>query len=163
MSYEPEGYGDEGYERGAGSAAARSKVSTPAILLIVVGILNVLGGLYYAASGVNAMMNPQAAMQGVNPEQARQMEQAGVTPEQMVQWVSIGFIVLAVIAILCGGLAILAGVRMRNLESHGLAVFASILTLIPCISPLACCVLGEVAGIWALVVLMSQDVRSAFR
>jgi hypothetical protein len=163
MSYEPEGYGEEEYGAGAGSAAARSKVSTPGVLLIVVGILNLLGGLYYAVSGVNSMLNPQAAMAGMNAEQARQLEQAGMTPEQIVHGTAIVFLVFAGIAVIAALITLFGGVKMRNLQSHGLAVFGSILALLPCISPTGCCLLGQIAGIWALVVLMSQDVKSAFR
>ena len=65
------------------------------------------------------------------------------------------------IGILIGILILYAGVRMRALENHGLAVAASILAMIPCISP--CCILGLPFGIWALVVLLDANVKAAFR
>jgi hypothetical protein len=37
---------------------------------------------------------------------------------------------------------------------------ASIIAMIPCVSP--CCLLGLPIGIWALVVLMKPEVKSAF-
>ena len=52
-------------------------------------------------------------------------------------------------------------VKMMKLEHRGLAYAASILAMIPCISP--CCILGLPFGIWSLVVLADNDVKSAFR
>ena len=51
-----------------------------------------------------------------------------------------------------------------GLKSHRhFAVFVAVLTAIPCISPASCCLLGEAMGIWALVVLLNQEIRAAFR
>jgi hypothetical protein len=50
---------------------------------------------------------------------------------------------------------------MRKLESFGLCMTASILAMIPCLSP--CCILGLPFGIWALVVLNKPEVKSAFQ
>ena len=59
-------------------------------------------------------------------------------------------------------LNIIGGIQMLRLRSYGLALFASILAAIPCISCSACCGLGEGIGIWALVVLLNPEVRAAF-
>jgi hypothetical protein len=67
--------------------------------------------------------------------------------------------VAAIVALL----VILGAARMLVLKSYGLSLFAAILTAIPCISPSACCLLGEGVGIWAVIVLLNPDVRSAFR
>jgi hypothetical protein len=50
---------------------------------------------------------------------------------------------------------------MKNLQSYGLAMTASIVAMIPCISP--CCILGLPFGIWALVILNRPEVKAAFR
>jgi hypothetical protein len=50
---------------------------------------------------------------------------------------------------------------MISLRNYGLAMTSAVLTVIPCVTP--CCLLGQAAGIWALVVLMNNDVRAAFR
>jgi hypothetical protein len=49
---------------------------------------------------------------------------------------------------------------MQQLTSHGLAMAAAIIAMIPCFSP--CCVLGLPFGIWALVVLSKPEVKSQF-
>ncbi len=49
------------------------------------------------------------------------------------------------------------------MKSYALALCGAISAAIPCISATACCGLGEGIGIWALVVLLSPDVKSVFR
>jgi hypothetical protein len=156
MSYEPETYGPE-------PSAAADKTSVPGILLLITGVVNALGSLWYVVSGLNALLNPEAVRQGMNPEQVRQMEQAGMPPQTIVNAVIGVFLGLGGFGLLMAILTILAGVRMRSLRGYGLAVLCSIVALLPCISPSGCCLLGQVAGIWALVVLMNADVKAAFR
>ena len=164
MSYEPE---PDAYE--PTDAVARSKVSTPGILLIIVAILNILVGFYWTFRGVNAMLHPhqiEQAFAQMSPEQQKQFDELKKQGFDIQKYAQMGGptnLALGIIAVLCALVILFGGIQMRNLRGYGLAVFGSILALIPCISPTACCVLGEVAGIWGLVVLMSQDVKSAFR
>jgi hypothetical protein len=59
------------------------------------------------------------------------------------------------------GIAVFMGAsKMQALQSHQFAVTASILALVPCISP--CCLFGLPFGIWALVVLNKPAVKSWF-
>lgn len=55
---------------------------------------------------------------------------------------------------------IYAALKMKDLKQWNLAVVASVLAMVPCISP--CCIIGLPIGIWALVVLMRPDVKAAF-
>ena len=55
----------------------------------------------------------------------------------------------------------LGGMKMRALQSYGLAVTGSIMAIIPCCTNQCLC-LYMPFGIWALVVLMNQDVKAAF-
>jgi hypothetical protein len=54
-------------------------------------------------------------------------------------------------------------VQLRRLRTYWVAVSGALLAVVPCVSPLGCCGIGEAVGIWALVVLLNADVRSAFR
>jgi hypothetical protein len=54
----------------------------------------------------------------------------------------------------------LGALKMKKLESHAFAMAASILAMLPCVSP--CCLVGLPIGIWALVVLNKPEVKSAF-
>lgn len=55
---------------------------------------------------------------------------------------------------------IFAALKMKELTQWGLCVAASILAMIPCISP--CCIIGLPIGIWCLVVLNRPEVKAAF-
>lgn len=56
---------------------------------------------------------------------------------------------------------IYAALKMKDLKQWNLAVVASVLAMIPCITP--CCIIGLPIGIWSLVVLMKPDVKDAFK
>ena len=73
---------------------------------------------------------------------------------------SVFFIVIGVIGILRGILLIVGAVKMKNLDSYGLAMAAAILGVIPCFG---CWLIEAPFGIWALVVLNDPAVRAAFR
>ena len=54
---------------------------------------------------------------------------------------------------------LLGAVKMKNLQSYGLAMTACILAMLPCHS---CCLLGIPFGIWGLVMLSKPEVKDAF-
>jgi len=62
-----------------------------------------------------------------------------------------------VISIIAGIFIMIGAIKMRKLESYGLAMTASILSILCC----PCCV-GIGAGIWSLVVLNNEQVKAAF-
>lgn len=64
------------------------------------------------------------------------------------------------VGILVAVFVIYAAIKMRELTQWSLAVVASILAMIPCISP--CCIIGLPVGIWCLIVLMRPDIKAAF-
>ena len=66
----------------------------------------------------------------------------------------------AFVGILVAGFIIYAALKMKELNQWGLAMAASILAMIPCISP--CCIIGLPIGIWCLVVLTKPEVKAAF-
>ncbi|MGD8536177.1 MAG: hypothetical protein PVF66_10050 [Candidatus Aminicenantes bacterium] len=64
------------------------------------------------------------------------------------------------IGILVAALIIYAALKMKELSQYGLCIAASILAMIPCISP--CCIIGLPIGIWCLIVLTKPEVKAAF-
>ncbi len=64
------------------------------------------------------------------------------------------------IGILVAALIIYAALKMKELNQYGLCMAASILAMIPCISP--CCIIGLPIGIWCLIVLTKPEVKAAF-
>jgi hypothetical protein len=66
----------------------------------------------------------------------------------------------AFVGIIVAAFIIYAALKMKELNQWGLAMAASILAMIPCISP--CCILGLPIGIWCIVVLTKPEVKAAF-
>ncbi len=69
-------------------------------------------------------------------------------------------IILNLVGVAIGVVILLGALKMKKLESHGFAMAASILALVPCVSP--CCLVGLPIGIWSLVVLAKPEVKAAF-
>ncbi len=139
--------------RGGGRrrAAAEAAVAGPAISLIVLGSLDVvvvilnmilsLVGFNFVPAGAKGPGGPEAIL-------AFQTKPVFLIPSHIL---GLGIAIL----ILMGGL------KMKQLQNHGLAMAASILAILPCTDP--CCCIGLPLGIWALVVLNRPEVKDAFR
>ena len=131
---------------------AQSLVSGPATGLMVVGILCVLAAIIGAVGNVIGMGAANTANPPPNlPPQLNQYMQAmsgGVG-------LAMNFLGLAL-----GGFFIFASTKMRKLESYGLVMTATILSMLPCTS--ACCCVGLPVGIWILIVMNKPEVKSAF-
>jgi hypothetical protein len=123
-------------------------VSGPAIALLVTALVG----------GAGQLLGLLVNMLGIGLGSAT----AGDREEQLINMLSGGFgVVSAAIGLFLAGLIVYAALEMKKLRQWGLAVAASILAMVPCISP--CCILGLPAGVWSLVVLMKDDVKKSFR
>jgi hypothetical protein len=134
------------------------KINAPAIGLIAVGAIDLLQSVYALGRnllGMNANAPPPRNIQN-NPELMEIYDT--MKPYQFVMNVTLGSM-----ALLCAVVIILAGVMMLQRKMYPLCVTGSILAAIPCLSFLACCLVGEGVGIWALVILMSADVKRSFQ
>jgi uncharacterized ion transporter superfamily protein YfcC len=149
---------------------ARQKVTLPAIFLIIIAVLNLLPGGYFVVNGifVNTLSDEQMekqlkAQNQLSKAQLDELQQKGYTIsdiKRIAVYLCLGLGGAALVAAL---VMIVGGIRMLQMKSYGLAVFASVLAAVPCLSGLACCGMGEIVGIWSIVVLLQNDVRSAFR
>ena len=133
---------------------AARMVNGPAIALIVTAAIGmVLGVLSMLGSVLNiGMMGAGGGM-----SQLEGMEGAEWVAPLMSGTVGI---ITAIIGIAVGAFIIYAMLQMKGLKSYGAAMAATILAMIPCISP--CCILGLPFGIWSLVVLLKPEVKAAF-
>ena len=139
-----------------GGANAREAVNVPSILLMVVGGLGVLGALWGLVAPTNTAQLEQIF--ATNPD----LEQYRDTIETLAGGAGRAF---NLIPLLLSGLVIFGGLKMRNLESRGLALAGAIAAMIPCLGP-GCCIClptGIAAGIYALTVLNKPEVKAAFR
>ena len=137
-----------------GGAGAKEAVSLPAILLMVLSAITVLLGL----------INVLQAFGGVDPTVAEALNNPDL-PEgarEMLSGMSStgGQLLFAGIPLVLNGIVFFGALKMKNLQSHGLAMAAAIISLIPCCGPCVC--LGIPVGIWALVVLNKPEVKAAF-
>ncbi len=132
-----------------GKANAMDRVNGPSIGLIVTaafGFMIALGGLGQGVLGIGKFTMPP----DVPPEVARMFENMGG---------ALGILNAVFIAAL-SAVILMGALKMRKLESYGLCMAASIIALVPCVSP--CCCIGLPVGIWALVVISSPDVKPYF-
>jgi hypothetical protein len=130
----------------AAGAMLSDQVNGPAIGLIVVAVLGFVaqaGSLVFRVVGASFFAMHQM------PNQAWANMFAGTLGAM-----------LSVIGLLVSGLIFFGGLKMRKLENYGLAMTASIVAMIPCISP--CCLVGLPIGIWAVVVLSKPEVKGGF-
>ena len=148
-------YGSPSYSAapmGVGPAGLRervqAKVIAPGVALIVVGVLGMLMTLI---SLVLAFQEPPP----IDPE----------TPEWIAEIrrgsYGLGAAMIQMIFLVANGLIITGGIMMTRFSSWGLALTASILAMLNFGN--CCCLLGLPIGIWATVVLSSEDVKAAFR
>lgn len=168
MEYQP-----EPVPRPASYQAIRNKVSLPGIFLIVVGVLNIVAAAAEVGLGLWIRQLPDAQIEEFLAEMEKNSPEATKQLRDKIK--EIGSLELAKEAvarqqyIYAAGhtalalLTIFGGLSMIRLRGYGLAVTGSIVAAIPCISPMGCCLIGEVVGIWALVVLFNSDVNAAFK
>jgi hypothetical protein len=139
----------------------------PAVALLLVGIINMMMSFGSIGIGVFYSRIPPDKMEEIlekqNPEQYAQMREAGFTAEKLSKIYTYGGCGSGAVGLFVSLLTILGAIGMMRLRMHWLAVIVAVLTAIPCISPLACCLVGEGVGIWALVILLTPEVRAAFR
>jgi hypothetical protein len=152
---------------------AGERVKIPAILLIVVACINLLVCLFQLGRGAYlSTLSPaelrKAAVQQyevLGPDLAEQMkEQMKQTSDQQLKVQTLlGAFGCGVVSLLAAALTLFGGIQMYKLRSYGLAISGAIAAAIPCVTCSGCCGIGEVAGIWAVVVLMNDEVRRAFQ
>jgi hypothetical protein len=157
------------YGPSADPQAVRGRVTPPAIFLIVVGALNLLGsfgcfGLVYqlislGPDGVKREVENNPALKN-NPafQQEFQKDPKGAFNQAVTEYE-----VLGGLSFVAAIITLIGAFRMLALKTWWLALIGAILAAVPCVSPTGCCLLGEAAGIWSLVVLLNGQVRSAFR
>jgi len=127
------------------SPDAANQVSGPAIGLMVVAIL---GFLWQAFILVWRLFFSAVA--------AAQSNQ----PDWVTMFSGTGAIIGSILGILSSVLVLFGGLKMKRLESYSLAMAASIIAMIPCVSP--CCLIGLPIGIWSVVILAKPEVKAAF-
>jgi GYF domain 2 len=134
--------------------AALAAIKGPAIALLVTAILGLLAAAFSMIMSLAGMAAGHNQMPEVSDPELRKML-------QLIQGTAGPMQILQHILGLAVGVAILMGsLRMMKLQNYQFSFVATILAMVPCISP--CCLLGLPFGIWALVILNRPDVKSHF-
>jgi hypothetical protein len=151
------GWRDEVWER------ARARVHTPAVMLQLYGAilvaLSVMFGvlcLINSKGMINAYYDWVEDMQKKQPQNQKQQ----LPPrEESVKGLQIQGPFYGLIGFATGIIAFIGGAKMKQLKGYGWALAGSIMSIFP---GLCCCCVGLIPGIWALVVLLNQEVKYAF-
>ena len=131
-----------------GTSDASRQVSGPATGLLVTGII----GAFFAVLGLIASIVGMGIAPFIREE----------IPQRYAEfWEGSLGAASSVVGIAVAAFIIFAALKMKELRQWELSLAASIVAMIPCISP--CCILGLPIGIWALVVLLRPEVKEAFR
>ena len=128
-----------------GGAVSLDQVSGPAIGLMITAILGILfqtGRLVWGNIGASVLAS-----------------QPDIPPAFVALFGRLG-LATSLLGIMMGVVILIGALKMKKLEGYGFAMAASILAMIPCISP--CCLVGLPIGIWALVVLSKPEIKRAF-
>jgi hypothetical protein len=137
----------------AGQSLARQKVNGPAIGLMVTAALGFLGAIFKIIASLAGLNNLQPS--GANlPPQFQQIQQWAT------QMNGPAAVVTGILGLVMCVLIFYGALQMQKLRNYGLCMAASIVAMIPCLSP--CCCIGLPIGIWALVVLSKADVKPFF-
>jgi hypothetical protein len=137
----------------ATSSEAASLVKGPAISLIV------LGALGAAMQGLGMLIK----LLGMGGGDLSQLEE--VLGPEAARWIAmlqspVVAVVTTAVGLAAAALLIVGGLKMMKLESYALAMIAAVVAAIPCLSP--CCCLGLPFTVWAVVVLLKDEVKAAF-
>ncbi len=132
---------------GVDYAAIGEKVKLPAIFLMVIAGLSILGNILSLVLNLAGV-----GMGGFAP--------GGSEQDRIIRMFSGGMgMVFALLGLLVNSVVIFGAMKMKALTGYTLAMTAAILAIVPC----SCCCLNIPFGIWSLVVLLDSNVKAAFR
>jgi hypothetical protein len=127
-------------------------VNLPALALLAIGGLYALGGLGFCGLGGYALTVTPPLPSSPNAELMAETRAAYFRSGLMYS--SSGLFALV------GSAVIMLGAwQMRQLKYYGLGMTSAVLAMLPCH---ICCLAGLPVGIWAFIVLLKPEVKSAF-
>lgn len=155
--------------------AILQRVRRPGMLLTVAGIVNVLIGLFLFYSGIRFWLMPIDEVRAQQRAMLESLDRIGLKdpdgkhsigvdlpPDQFQHRQTQAMFSWAFVALFASFPITYAGYNLRTLNSFGLAFTGAVLAGIPIISPTGCFGLGQIAGIWALALLLNRQVRASF-
>ncbi len=135
-------------KRKRGNSEAVGRLAGPAICIMVVASLAVLGQC------ISIPLNVMALTQGPRPAAAPGDFAAQFNANPGLN------LVFGVVFLALQGFILFGAVQMKGAKMYGVSMATAILSVIPICSSCVC--FGIPFGIWALIVLMDENVKSAF-
>ncbi len=131
----------------------KAQVSGPSVGLLVTGII---GGIFSLGSLISITTGIMfTSLAGLKNDWFNDI------PDNYFDYWDGGFAAgFPFIGVLVSAFIIYAAIKMKDLKQWSLAAAASVLAMIPCISP--CCLIGIPIGIWCLIVLNRPEIKDAF-
>ncbi len=128
----------------------RSRLKVPAIGLRVAGIVNLLAAPVILLIPV-LVEGSEGFVEGL---EEGFVEGSGTLAESMFLSV-----IIALCSLVSGIILVLGAARMFDLQSYGIALIAAVVAILPCAPGFP---ISLPFGIWALIVVLRHDVRTAF-
>lgn len=152
--------GTEAHPAGAGADPVRAAemLNAPSLILLgfaVMGLLLTIAGPFMKPIYANAMESFIETMKLPMDDRLRAQLEAARTAG-----LSAGDIFSLALGIGINVVILLGGLKMRKLQSWGLALAATVLVMLPCGSP--CCCLGLPLGIWMVLLLNRPEIKASF-
>ncbi|MFN3192169.1 MAG: hypothetical protein ACE361_16775 [Aureliella sp.] len=141
---------------------ALAKVKTPGTFLLITGIFSVLGSVMTLAmpSFLPAILQSFTEEMAKDPNfGAEQQEQF----DQLMQMTGgISMYISGIIGLIGGVIICLGAMKMKSLQSFGMAMAGCICAIVPYLSACCGCIFPIAIGIWGIVVIVNQDVKQHF-
>jgi hypothetical protein len=166
----------------ATSNPASDRVQMPALLMMALGVIHLFVTVLPLWGTLQTVLTPADRLHAENRKKIEEAEKQlqsnnplkkffqdarkefeSRSPEEFKQQTILQYALTTLCLFLAALLVLLGGWRMRQLKSYGIALLASVVVAIPCISPASCCCVGEIVGLWSLWVLLAPDVRASFQ
>ena len=147
-----------GFQAASSEDVAKKLVQGPGIALIVSGAIGLLASLANLAQVLFGAAAQREQIRQAFAEMPPEFQQMADFFEMMLGPLGIA---MAAIGVLLGAFTIFSGVQMQRLRNFWMPLTASIFGILSCFS--GCCCVSLPIGIWALVVLMKPEVKSAFK
>ena len=148
----------------------RSRLSGPGVGLIIAGALSAISSIVFAVwaiiiavaaagvSQVTASMDQIDSDAEIRVEDQKMISEVSDSISFFGHGASAGLIIFGALIFVSSCVIAYGGIQMTRGRSYGLCVFAAILALLPS----GCWILSLPMGIWAIIVLLDNQVKAQF-
>jgi hypothetical protein len=137
------------------ASVVKERLNVPSLILLIGGA----GGLLLNLMGMVTNLIGGNSMSQLPPEMLSKPEMQQFV--QLMETMQKAGPFFSLIGIGVSAFVVFGALKMRNLQSHSLAMAACIVGILPCCYS-CCCIFTMAGGIWGVVELIKPEVKSAF-